>query len=740
MNPKYNSHIAYLILEDGNQELTPFNHYYAERIKNRHIISNIVSLPKDIVEIYTSKENLINMRMTGLIDGYYIRYINDINEIQNYSIKTKFIVVSNNNEVERIYQTLVGIQFILISDILPTNETLNLYNFKDLSIEKFQTIFENMLKKQDTAIQNYCGQLKEYTFNRNSSDLTIKTDIEINRDIYTLSNINTLHSIRTQIDINNKNYTTENTEKSINLINHIKSEIFHNLKTYEIKEANHMYDYLISDLSKNLDFQITPKAYTTVTLKDKLEDYEDFIKALRFLKQYNFTETTINENKYIQKYIAEREYIEQLISVLSSSYMVPNIKIPTKENDYISLLKELGAVDRSQSPKINQSYSKLEKKFSEDITDSLDYMRCESSYKLKLISNLPLEWINHCGIPLMIKNDVSRVPMSPGYLTGKLLLDTEQVHLSYKAFENILFISSFDDDDLIKNDLKYKVEIIQKTLSKSLDKEFIDNLVNSNEHTKGMKISDDGKKIDINIEWKNIANQSELIDVLNNNSSAIAIFDMHGGHSENGEGFLVLQNEAINISSLLGKIKIPPIIILSACDTSPIDNNHYSVANMFLLAGAKTVLASALPINSTQASVYIARLLIRVSIFLYIQLFEHGKSIKWSTFISGMTKQSYYTELIYKLQDCKIINGQQNQELNFFVNMNINPLQLDFHNKILDEICIKSNLTKNQLNDFIEKNHKFAECLKYIQLGNPENIVIMPESSELVQQVLSPNK
>ena len=72
---------------------------------------------------------------------------------------------------------MLPLQFILISDILPTNETLNLYNFKDLSIEKFQTIFENMLKKQDTAIQNYCGQLKEYTFNRNSSDLTIKTDI-----------------------------------------------------------------------------------------------------------------------------------------------------------------------------------------------------------------------------------------------------------------------------------------------------------------------------------------------------------------------------------------------------------------------------------------------------------------------------------------------------------------------------------------------------------------------------------
>jgi hypothetical protein len=726
MNPKYNSHIAYLILTDNSQQKSSFNHYYNEHIKHRQILGQIISLPKNIAEIYTSKEKLINMRMIGIIDGYYIRYVNDINEIQNYSIKTKFIVVSNNNEVERIYKTLVGIQFTLLSDILPTDERLNLYNFKDLSIEKFQTIFEDILKKQDQTMQNYYRELKKNTFNRNDSDLTIKTDIEINRDIYTLSNINTLHSIRVQLAIKNKNYSSENTEQSIGLINHIKSKIFHNLKTYEFKEANHMYDYVISDLSKNLDFQINKKAYTTLMLKDKLEDYEDFIKVLRFLKQYNFTEKAIDENKFIQEYIAEREYIEQLLSVLSSSYLAPNIKIPTKENDYISLLKEIGTVDRNKSSKIHNSFAKLEKSFSKDIADSIDYMKCKSSYRLKLVSNLPLEWINHCELPLMIKNEVSRIPVSPGYLTEKLLLDTEQIHLSSKAFENILFISSFDENDPIKNDVKHRVEFIQKRLSKSLEKEFIGNLVNSNVHTKGMSIEDDGNKIDINIEWKNVANQNELIEVLNNNSSAIAIFDMHGGHLENGEGFLVLQNETINISSLLGKIKIPPIVILSACDTNPIDNNHYSVANMFLLAGAKTVLASALPIMSKQASVYIARLLIRMSIFLYIHLFKHGKSIRWSTFISGMTKQSYYTELIYKLQDCKIISEKQNQEVNFFVNMTLNPLQLDFHNKILDEISNKSNLTKKQLHDFIENNHNFAECLKYIQLGNPENIIIMP--------------
>ena len=78
MNPKYYSHIAYFIHVDTNSQLSPFNHYYNEHIKNRHIVSQIMSLPKDIVEIYTSKENLINWRMTGIIDGYDIRYISDI--------------------------------------------------------------------------------------------------------------------------------------------------------------------------------------------------------------------------------------------------------------------------------------------------------------------------------------------------------------------------------------------------------------------------------------------------------------------------------------------------------------------------------------------------------------------------------------------------------------------------------------------------------------------------------------
>ena len=421
--------------------------------------------------------------------------------------------------------------------------------------------------------------------------------------------------------------------------------------------------------------------------------------------------------------------------------LFPNIKLSIKENKYISILKEIGDIDRSEDNyKIHKAFFKLENQFHTDLTDWFDYMDCEASKKLKLVSNLPLEWITHCELPLMIKNDVSRIPISPGYLTEKLLLDTEQIHLSSEAFQKILFISSFQDNDPIKDDMAEKIKIMQDMLSKPFNQELSNSLLNSFEHTKNTQTSNENDKINIEIEWKNIANSDELIKTLNNNKSALVIFDLHGGHNKDEEGFISLKNENITISSLIGKVRIPPIVILSACDTSPIDKNHYNVANMFLMTGAKTVLASALPILSNEASTYIARLLVRFSVFLHQHVIEYNRSIRWSSFVSGMTRQVYYTELLYKLEDFSIITKKQKYELNFAVNMFLNPLKLDFNNRVLNEISKKSKKSIEEIKIFIETNHKFAECLKYIQIGNPENIIIIPNNSKLVQQNIVANK
>lgn len=729
MNPKFKSHIAFLIFSEQS-EFSFFNHYQNKHVQYRNIINNILKLPKDVAEIYLSKEELIKMRMTGIIDGYYIKFMHSVNDLNKIHIKTKFIIVSNIEEVKTIYQNIIDTPFVLLSNLLKTDETMNLYNFNDLNLEKFQLLFENMLNKQDSNMQRYCNELKEYTFSRNNNKLFINSDISITKDLFTLSNLNTLNSIRAKIEINPDEYfANKNIELSINLINKIKSEISKNLKNNEIAEANYFYDYIVSDLSNNFEFQMDNKKYTKHKLKNNgVKDFEAIVDVLKFIKNFDFKNNNNNvDNEYIDKYISEKEYIEQLISVISASYIVPNIKLQIKENKYISILKEIGNINRSKdSKKIHQSFLKLENQFNIDKTDWFDYMNCKTSKKLKLVSNLPLEWINHCELPLMIKNDVSRIPISPGYLTEKLLLDTEQIHLSTKSFEKILFISSFKDNDPIKNDIKEKIKIIQDTLSKPTNQKFSNYLFKSLEPTKNTQMNPSNDKINISIKWENIKNKNELIETLNHNESALVIFDLHGEHKQDEEGIISLKDEQVTISSLVGKVKMPPIVILSACDTNPIDKNHYNVANMFLMAGAKTILASALPILSHEGSTYIARLLVRCSVFLHQHVIEYKRSIRWSTFISGMTRQFYYSELLYKLEKSNFITKQQIYELNFAVNIILNNFKLDFHNMILKEISMKSYKTVDAIKLFIENNHKFSESLKYIQIGNPENIIIIP--------------
>jgi hypothetical protein len=66
--------------------------------------------------------------------------------------------------------------------------------------------------------------------------------------------------------------------------------------------------------------------------------------------------------------------------------------------------------------------------------------------------------------------------------------------------------------------------------------------------------------------------------------------------------------------------------------------------------------------------------------------------------------------------------------------MILNPLQIDFHNIILNKISIITNKSIQEIKVIIEEYHKMVECLKYIQIGNPENIIIMPIPSKLVKK------
>lgn len=716
--------ITYLILIERS-EVSHFNQYEKLKITQQDIIKHILTLPKDIYEIYMNKEKIVYQRSKGLMDGYDINYIYDINEIEKYSTSTKCIIVSKLEDIEKIGEQ-IKIPIIFLSKNLNTNESINLYNLTSLNVQKFQTIFDGLLKYHDSKAQKEFLEIKNYSIAEKTEEYENLNDLLTNH-LYTSSNLSTLESMRVKFSWEQENEIEEkNIVYPIYIIKHITRYI-------EDKVDNHIpikpiYQYLLSDISYNLDFSLNPKEYTKFSLKNKnIDNIDDFITTYKLIKSNNLLNDTNISNSYTEEYNNERLYIENLIAIQTSSFCIPNIKLSIHNDKYKALLKEIGNYSRDNHQNIHQSFLKLEEQLSKDIGDRFVFIKNDYSVELKLVSNLPLEWCPQDNLPLMIKNEVSRIPISFGNVAEKLLMDTEQIYLLPNAFSKILFITSFKDDDPIKYHLRNSISTIKEYNFK--DKEY--KIFESNDILKGIdfsKVSFD-KKLEIQEIWEDISNIDELISTLNKNTSPIIVFDLHGGHNEKEEGVIFIKGKAVPISKLFGKVKIPPIVILSSCDTNPLDRNHYNTANAFLLMGAKTVLASAVPIQSREASIFISRLLMRLSIFLPIRLFNVKQNIRWSELITGMTRQMYYTELIFKLRNKYNFKDELVNELGLFVNLHINPLQANFNKKIIEQISLKIGISNEIMNKFIKEDFKFPESLKYIQMGNPELITIATEEN-----------
>jgi hypothetical protein len=399
-----------------------------------------------------------------------------------------------------------------------------------------------------------------------------------------------------------------------------------------------------------------------------------------------------------------RNLVEVLIGIYLSSNIMPCAKITLSNSDLYGVLKDIGINDRNNNQKgLKKKYKELRDVLHKFVLGPLDYLNERNSSMVKVISNLPIEWAYHNGLPLMVRHDVSRLPISPGWLASKIMLDTTNIHIDLDSFSDVLVISSFGDDDIIKEHLSSKVEEFNRAHSYKAG-------------------SDENFKVNIDI--KEPSNSEELIAILNNSSTPIVVFDLHGGHSEEGIGVISLKDEVISIFDIVRAARIPPIVVLSSCDTSPIDRNHYSTANAFLAGGAKTVLASALPILSHESSTFIVRLFVRLQKYLPAVINTEKRSLQWSSFMSGMIRKTFYTEFIDYLIEADILDKKRRIELNFDIGMNLDPLKENFHSHIISHIAKEICIDESEVQRIIDKDFVLPECLKYLQYGNPERVII----------------
>ncbi|WFU16626.1 CHAT domain-containing protein [Bradyrhizobium sp. CB3481] len=289
-----------------------------------------------------------------------------------------------------------------------------------------------------------------------------------------------------------------------------------------------------------------------------------------------------------------------------------------------------------------------------------------------------------------------------------MALLTEPVTITFEPrdLQKVLVLSSFTDDDPLKDILTRAINTLRERW--------------------------DGK---VEVIFKKATTLDHFVEALNSYDGQILIFDGHGADNASEPiGKLVIGDEAIDVWKLQGKVRVPPIVILSACDTHGLDaSSHATVGNGFLFLGARTVLATLLPVNAFHSALFVARLVYRLADFIPAALSARKRVLNWTEIISGMLRMAFASELLDELIGPPAPEGSPRSNLQLASNVDINLRQEDWYGNLLANIARE----RNQGVDIIESRASAitarCESIRYIQLGNPETILV--DDGSILKQV-----
>lgn len=317
---------------------------------------------------------------------------------------------------------------------------------------------------------------------------------------------------------------------------------------------------------------------------------------------------------------------------------------------------------------------------------------------IRVIADAHLEWLAVKGLPLCIQKDVSRIPVTPGNLFVDQVSAKPYTHLSVSDFSEILVLSALKNEDPISKFFDIALDGFAPHFAEK-----------------------------VTVRTVRVKNKFDLIDTLNSFEGAMVVFDGHGGHQPGKAATLQLLEESVNIWELQAeRPRIPPIVVLSACDTHAADRNHASTANGFLSAGAKTVLGSVFPIDAMEAASFVARLVYRIAEFVPRAHKMFNRSLTWMEVMGGMIRMQLLTDFCRRLERDGHIDRNVYKLAHLHGNMSINTGQdSPFEDVIafLMEHDVDEKLAKRVLR-LATAN---STAISYLQMGRPETIIVHPD-------------
>ncbi|MDP3746347.1 MAG: CHAT domain-containing protein [Phenylobacterium sp.] len=394
------------------------------------------------------------------------------------------------------------------------------------------------------------------------------------------------------------------------------------------------------------------------------------------------------------------------IGLRGASTVAATIRFPPSVNRAAGavgvLANHLRQVDRPRPVKTARVFKAVQTALTNSIAaDALDLIRGSQS-GLKIFADAPLEWLPVDGLPLGLRFDVSRINATPGALTFGELPAPRTLYLAPEAFLDFLVVSSFGAHDPIRDHLRLAIEALAETAGVRFRGRFVD-----------------------------VQSEAEMVAALNDFEGPIAIFDMHGSH-EDHVGVLQVGPDRVDVWGLRTQIRVPPIVVLSACDTHPADRSHATVANGFIHCGARTVLGTLLPVQSMQAAALIAKLLLRAVVYTRARI-DAGRAVPWSAVVGGTLRMMLVAETARGLAQAGHIANEAAPGLQFLGNELILRGQRDWFEQVVARYRAATGLGEVQWAAFFGDLLAGSEAVRYVQVGNPETIVVT--TGELMDQV-----
>lgn len=390
------------------------------------------------------------------------------------------------------------------------------------------------------------------------------------------------------------------------------------------------------------------------------------------------------------------------LAVRAASYFAPVVRLPPGINKVRGRLGHLATCIAVPGPHKERKFSRLAREIGRSLEEEipiplLDFIR-DGEGGVKLVADAPLELLPLGNAPLALRRVVSRVPVTPGDLYMRLMLTAQVLFRTPADLRDVLIIRSFAETDHRKPHLEAAIRSYMERASEGL-----------------------------RIRWRDVNNSNDFVAALNEFAGSVLVFDGHGFHvSADDPGTLTLAEERLDVSTLQNRVRIPPIVVLSACDTARTDLSHATTVNAFLLLGATSVLGSLAPVESRHSANLVARLLFRLA--EYLPMFERQASlIQWSEVVTGLLRMSYVTDMLIALRRRQVvqISDADAASVQTRANERINDFDRSWLEETVRSLAAAARIEEAQIEAARQDVAYFTETLQYLHFGWPEDLFIV---------------